>query len=91
MNDFVSPQLYGAIRRSFGSIRDLQRALRCAAQRKLGKVYLVALPNEKLQVVCAPGRPLGTVLMTAEENCTAETLSARYADFIARRPEYPCP
>ena len=88
-NSYSSP-LCGAIRRSFGSIHDFERAMENAGKHG-GNVYLVALPDDSLQIVCAAGPPCGTVLMQADEPCPPETLSARYERFRINRPKYPCP
>ncbi len=90
MNNNISPELYGEIIRSFGSLRDMQRAFETAAERK-GIFYLIATSDARLRLAYESETPVGTVLHRSADALDFAVLSERYAAVIANRPRYPHP
>lgn len=84
MND-ISPALRGEIERSFGTKEDMLRAIANAKGRTKHCVFLTAHRGERLQL-SLDEHPQGTVIYSAQETWNGALVSARYRDYLARRP-----
>ena len=87
MND-ISPALHGEIERSFGSVDDLMRALRSSQRRTSFPVALTVHRGERLQR-SLDRVPQGTVLYSTLEQWNGALVSARYRNYLLRRPRRP--
>ena len=90
LNENISPALYGEIVRSFGSPRDMERALDNAAKHS-GAVYLIATDDARLRLAYAGETVIGAVLKSSAEPLDYAILSERFALFLTNRPRYPHP
>ena len=84
MNEYISPALREELMRTFGSIRDFERALERAAA-------LLATAQAKLRLGYENEDKIGTALWLRGEELDYAVLSSRYDAFLTNRPRYPQP
>ncbi len=89
MNDNISPALRGEIERSFGSVRDFERALESAA--KKGAWTLFSTSEARLRLSYEGEMTHDTPLQRSDEALDYALLSERYALVLTNRPHYPHP